>query len=80
MTTTPHDLYQIWRPDQVAECMSGVPEDLQRKLWDQVQRYSPDWNSEVPDSFDNAMVTFWTEFTQPEQTLLNELATREELE
>lgn len=76
MKIEPHSLFEVWRPDEAAECMSGVPVELQRRLWELVELYTPEV-SEVPDSFDNALSVYWDKLTEEQQGLLNELAIRE---
>lgn len=46
--------FEYWRPDEVAECVDGVGEDLYKALWDLVSDYeskSPPFPGEIgPDT------------------------------
>jgi acyl carrier protein phosphodiesterase len=70
----PHALFNVWSPDEVAECVEGVPPELSRKLWELVP-VSDKARSEVPDDFsDFCLARTWSKLTPDEQTQLNALA------
>lgn len=77
----PDILFEIWRPDQVAECLDGVVgASLYMPLWNLVEDY-PDQRSpeemESPDAMmSNCLAQFWDRFTEEQQVKLNELAVR----
>lgn len=35
-----HPLYEVWKPDEVAECIGGIPDEISRKLWSFVKHYT----------------------------------------
>lgn len=75
----PHGLFTVWSPDQVAECIDGIPQELYVRLWDIVPEYDDKPRSEVPDDFEErCLARWWDRFTEGEQLLLNDLATRDE--
>jgi hypothetical protein len=75
----PHPLYEIWRPDEVAECMEGVTDELYRKLWDFVPLYKPhSEDREEPTPGIDCLADFWDRLTIPEQQHLNTLAQKQE--
>jgi hypothetical protein len=60
------------RPDEFAECVDGVPDNLYRKLWSLVEQYkapSPEVSEEPCYGMDT-LNDFWDEFTSDEQNLL----------
>ena len=76
MTTTPHDLFDVWSPDDVAECMDGVSDDLYRRLWSLTKEVpSLTAEDETPDcQFKRALAHVWHHLTEREQVELNMLA------
>lgn len=74
--TTPDYLYEVWSPDDVAECMDGVNATLYARLWSLVPllpRMSAD--DETPDCrFKRALAHVWHHLTPVEQAELNMLA------
>lgn len=76
MTTNPHDLFTVWSPDAVAECMDGVSDDLYRRLW-ALTADVPSLTEfdETPDcQFKRALSVVWHLLTPAEQVQLNTLA------
>lgn len=78
MKIKPHHLFKVWSADEVAECIGGVPDVLYKKLWSVMIERQPtpglDYR-EIPDDFDDrCLAKSWSEFTEAEQTKLNELA------
>jgi hypothetical protein len=75
----PDLLFEIWTPDEVAECLAGVTDaGLYEKLWTLVEDY-PDQRSpeemEYPDAkMSNNLAQFWNRFSSEEQAKLNQLA------
>jgi hypothetical protein len=77
---------QYWRPDEVAECLDGIGQDLYRKLWqitsdlEQSGKAVPvggdGSNGTIecppePDAFmSGKMGTVWNQFTSDEQALM----------
>lgn len=76
----PHPLFSVWSPDQVAECLEGVPQELYGKIWNEiVPLYANQPHSEVPDDFSRrCLKKYWTKFTLKEQIALNILAVKHE--
>jgi hypothetical protein len=79
MRIKPHDLFTVWSPDEVAECL-GVDAALYAKIWNEiVPLYADQFRSEVPDDFDRrCLAKFWSNFTDDEKRALNEAAERHE--
>ena len=79
----PHKLFEVWRPDEVAECLPGVLayEGLYATLWQMLDLYDQDRPaSEVPDDFQTwALARKWEHLSPDDQEILNALATREEM-
>jgi hypothetical protein len=77
MTTPikPHTLFEVWSPDEVAECLGGTGVgDLYNKLWSLLPLL-PEDTSEVPDNFESrSLAKVWSHLTEAEQTELNRLA------
>jgi len=74
-----HGLFEVWSPDEVAECLEGIPADLYKKLWSIVSEYDSLPRSEVPDDFGSrCLAKWWGKFTAEEQTNLNAAACAEE--
>lgn len=73
---TPNDLFDVWSPDQVAECLDGVPTELYSKIWNEiVPLYDGQERSEVPDDFGKrCLKNYWDKFTEEEQNQLNAAA------
>jgi hypothetical protein len=70
-----HSIFEVWSPDTVAECMSGVG-SLYEKLWSLVEETPP--ANEVNDNFgDRALGLFWDRFTDEEKALLDAAALKE---
>ena len=78
MAITPHDLFDVWSPDEVAECMDGVSGDLYRRLWSLTGEVpSLTAEDETPDcQFKRALANIWHHLTAREQVELNALAAR----
>jgi len=70
-----NSLFDVWSPDEVAECL-GVPEGLYIKIWNElVPLYDDQERSEVPDDFDRRCLSkYWNKFTKEEKLILNNLA------
>lgn len=66
-------LFQVWSPDEVAECMPGVDGDLYGRLWDLVELVPG--RGETPDTcFDRALSKVWERLSADDQRELNRLA------
>lgn len=78
MAIIPHDLFDVWSPDDVAECLDGLPDDLYRRLWSLTSEVpSLTASDETPDcQFKRALANVWHHLTEREQVELNVLATR----
>jgi len=84
MTTpiVPHSLFTIWRADEVAECLEGVPEHLYCRLWnDIVPKQKPLYDehgehiTEEPVIGSDDLVSLgWDILTDEEKLALNGLA------
>lgn len=82
MTIVPDDAFDTYAPDEVAECWSGVNENLYEALWACVKLYkgpTPE-ESEEPCYGLNCVKDFWDRFTKADQKLLNKLAIRHRAE
>jgi hypothetical protein len=79
MKIKPHTVFDIIRPDEVAECWEGVTSaGLYGPLWACVDDYSapsPEV-SEEPCWGVDCVADFWDRFTSDQQLLLNQLAVR----
>jgi hypothetical protein len=72
-------LFDVWSPDEVAECLGGVGHDLYRRLWELVELVPP--NGETPDTcFERALSKVWDKLDAYEQAELNRLAEAQELQ
>jgi hypothetical protein len=80
-TVQSHAMFDVWSPDEVAECLS-FPDptgDIYRALWDLVRHYDKQPRSEVPDDFDRrCLANWWSELPPDTQVVLNEAAEQEE--
>ena len=79
----PHTLFQIMRPDEVAECLDGVGNTpLYAKLWSFVPDYKKrDKELELecpPDPDFNCLAGFWRRLEPKDQAILNILAEKYE--
>lgn len=72
----PHSLFDVWSPDEVGECLEGLPRELSNRLWnDFVPLYENDPRSEVPDDFGRRCLSkWWDKLTLDEQITLNKCA------
>ena len=76
MEIAPHSTFEFIRPDEVAECWDGIPDDLYRALWRCVDHFkgpTPE-EAEEPIYGQNAVEDFWHLFTDEEKTALNAAA------
>jgi len=76
----PHESFEVIRPDEVAECWSGVlSAGLYEPLWQLVQHYQ-DIDKEDNGPHDvigiNSVTSFWSHFDDAQRAKLNELAER----
>jgi hypothetical protein len=79
-TIAPHEMLEINRPDEVAECWDGVSDALYSKLW-AVMRSVPAWTGETPPEPDvNAVSQFWHLLDDDAKRALNALAERRQAE
>lgn len=80
MAIKPNVLFQVWRPDEVAECLDGVPQELYIKLWNElVPIYDKKAQENIEDrgpEVDYTLSEYWDKLTEEEQTLLNQLAVK----
>jgi len=77
MSIKPNLLFELWTPDEVAECLPYIPRDLYSRLWDFVNEYEPiDRENCGPNDVIgiNALSKFWDKLTPKQQRKLNELA------
>lgn len=78
--TNPVTLFTVWSPDDVAECLDGVSDDMYARLWEltaQVPSLTAD--DETPDcQFKRALSAVWHLLTPAEQVELNLLAAKHE--
>lgn len=64
------------RPDEFAECVDGVSDELYRKLWSLVPKFKaprPEVSEEPCYGMDT-VADFWEEFTPEEQSEINRLS------
>ena len=84
ITTTlqPHPAFEVFTPDDVAECWDGVLAslDLYEALWACVASYD-EFDREDCGPADviglNSVASFWDRFTPEQQAALNQLAERQ---
>jgi hypothetical protein len=74
-----HHLFTLWRADEVAECLEGVPTELYQRLWnDFVALQKPIPNIEDTGPADHigyeCLAKYWDRLLEEEQRKLNELA------
>ncbi len=83
MTISPHLIFEVVTPDQVAECWDGVFKNelvpnLYEQLWDRIEDYGKVENMEDIGPADligvNSVKRFWDKFTPEAQMELNRLA------
>jgi MoxR-like ATPase len=80
MKIEPNSLFEVWSPDAVAECISGVTEDEYVLLWNSTVDL-PKNVSEVPDSFaDRCLAKVWNTFPDEMKNHLNEIAKKYQME
>ena len=74
----PHALFNIWRPDEVAECLEGVKDELYSALWKLTPLYAKrdrELDYECPPDPDfNCLAGFWDKLSDDHKTILNQLA------
>jgi vacuolar-type H+-ATPase subunit C/Vma6 len=76
MNIEPNSLFNVWSPDEVAECLEGITPDLYKALWELTKFYPRGPRSEVPDDFARrALAKYWKKLSLAHRILLNELAT-----
>lgn len=90
MKIKPHELFKIWEPDTVAECLEGVTkvDGLYGRLWDLVEvAYEGHVRPETPDTHyghvfgqDLAQNKVWKLLSDDDKLKLNELAIAHEKE
>lgn len=75
-TVQPDNLFTVWSPDAVAECLDGVSDDLYRRLWElTVDVPNLTEFDETPDcQFKRALSVVWHRLAPDEQVQLNALA------
>jgi len=74
----PHGLFEIFRPDDVAENIDGVSPELYNALWSIVDYYTGEPNPEAPDScYADSLAYHWDKLTPELQLEANKLALRE---
>jgi len=81
----PHPLFDIWTPDEVAECLSGIGNTpLYSRLWDFVKDYKKRASGLEfecpPDPGFNCLAGFWKRLEPKDQAILNILAEKHEKE
>ena len=70
----PHPLFNVWSPDEVAECLPGVTNEDYNLLWETVASL-PKNISEMPDCFaERAVKNIWSRLPKDAQARLNALA------
>ncbi|MCB1711515.1 MAG: hypothetical protein KDH96_03260 [Candidatus Riesia sp.] len=83
----PHSLYLCMEPDQVAECLDGLPKELYLRIWNdivplQAEEAQKSINEDNPDGGmypgeaggDTCLASFWPHLTEKEQKTLSVLA------
>lgn len=73
----PETIFNVWSPDSVAECLSGIPESIYKKIWNEIVTLYPtthcdDWIEYSDD--DKSLSEYWDMFTDAEKEVLNDLA------
>lgn len=73
----PHFSFTLWTPDEVAECLEGVPTEIYQALWDIVPHYRcklTNAEREEPTPGTDCLADHWDRLTPEHQAKLNELA------
>ena len=77
MTKRAHDYFHIWRPDEAAECLPGMPQALYSKIWNEIVPLMPE-GVHHREEFDRlCLARWWGRFTEEEQATLNRLMAEE---
>jgi hypothetical protein len=75
MKIKPHDLFELWTGDEVAECWPGVPDDLYLTIWNVIvpaMEADPDQQpGETPEVGVAALVHYWHLLSESDQERLN---------
>ena len=78
MKIKPHNLFELFRGDEIAECWPGVPDHLYRAIWSVIvpaMEADPDHQrGETPEAGVGALVHYWHLLTESDQELLNTMA------
>jgi hypothetical protein len=84
MKIKPHNLFELFRGDQVAECWPGVPDHLYRTIWNVIvpaMEADPDQQrGETPEAGVGALVNYWHLLSESDQELLNTIADKYQTE
>lgn len=74
----PNSLFDVWTPDEVAECISSIPDSIYRKIWNEIvplyTKSDYEWND---DFTSNSLSSFWYLFSDDEKRILNDLAEKD---
>jgi hypothetical protein len=75
-----HPLYEVLRPDEVAECVEGISDEIYQKLWLFVPLYKgpPPEVAEEPTPGTDSLSKFWNKLSVLEQAALNIAAFKHE--
>ncbi len=72
-----HSLFDVWSPDEAAECLPGLSDSTCSALWDLVAEYDDRPRSEVPDDFGSRCLSLWWDrLTEAQQEEVNAAAVR----
>ena len=72
----PNPLFEVWTADSVAECLTGVPEELYSKLWNEIVPLQPE--NQGDNYNERCLAAFWAYLDTYERVLLNKLAEEED--
>lgn len=79
----PNPVFEVIRPDEVAECWDGVGDDLYEDLWECVGKYDNSYRENIEDIGPhdvigiNCVKDFWDDLSIENQIKLNALAADE---
>jgi len=73
----PNPLFEVWRADEVAECLEGVPQELYSRLWNDIV---PLQGEVIARDGSWCLAKYWAKLTLKEQIALNIAACKHQKE
>ena len=80
---TPLDAAKYFTPDDMAECMDGVSDELNQVLWKVVSDYEKDFGvkdyEEPMDMYEDlSLAAMWGKFTNDQRAQINDILTKDQ--